>query len=137
MSLQPYLFYAGRCEEAIAFYEKALGAQVTYITRFSEAPEKMPGYEEWGDKIMHANITIGNAQIMMSDEMGPETGEVFKGFALSFTVASGADGEKRMDALADGGKVMMPFQKTFWSEGFGMVTDRFGVLWMITIEDKN
>ncbi len=134
MSLQPYLFYAGRCDEAIAFYEKALGAKATFLARYKDAPEKMPGPDGWHEKVMHANVSIGSSQFMMSDGMGPEV-EPFKGFGLSLEVQTPAEGEQRLNALAEGGKVVMPFQKTFWSEGFGMVNDRFGVLWMLGIPE--
>ena len=134
MKVEPYLFFNGRCEEAIVFYQQALGAEVTMQMRMNESPEPPPpgsvppGFE---NKIMHANLRVGSTMLMMSDgnsDMQPS----FKGFALSVAVADAAEAERTFTALLQGGgKVTMPLSKTFWSPAFGMLEDRFGVGWMV------
>jgi PhnB protein len=135
MQVQPYLFFDGRCEEAIEFYRKALGAEVTMLMRFKDSPEPPapsmcpPGSE---NKVMHANLRIGDTQVMASD--GRCQGRPnFQGFSLSLTVPDDAEAERRFAALSDGGKVQMPLAKTFFSSRFGMVADRFGVSWMVIV----
>ena len=135
MQIQPYLFFNGRCEEAIEFYRKALGAEVEMMMRFKENPDPMPpsmlapGFE---NKVMHASIRIGDAVIMASDGMA--AGETsFKGFSLSIDAPDAAGVDRLFTALAEGGSVTMPAGKTFWSPWFGMVTDRFGVGWMVGV----
>lgn len=137
MLVQSYLFFNGRCEEAIAFYQKALGAQVTMKMRFKENPEPMAegcgpggGPAPDGDNIMHASFKIGETEVMASD--GMESGRPeFRGFSLSLTAASDAEAQRLFKALADGGKVEMPMDKSFFASSFGMVVDRFGVSWMV------
>jgi PhnB protein len=135
MQVQPYLFFDGRCEEAIEFYKQRLGAEVTMLMRFKENPEPpppgtMPPGSE--DKVMHANLRFGDTQVMASD--GRCSGQPsFQGFALSIPVTSVAEAERLFSALAEGGQVQMPLATTFWSPRFGMVTDRFGVAWMINV----
>jgi len=130
MQIQPYLFYNGRCEEAVDFYRAALGAEVTMLMRFKETPE--PTSHGDADKVMHASLRIGDATVMLSD--GRCTGPLsFEGFALTLTVASAGEAERFFAALSDGGRVQMPLAKTFFSSKFGMVADRFGVLWMIYV----
>lgn len=133
MKVEPYVFFNGRCEEAIAFYQQALGAEVTYQIRMNEAPDPPPpgaipaGFEH---KIMHANLRIGDTSLMVSDgnsDMQPS----FKGFTLSLGVADAAEAERTFQALAQGGTVKMPLGKTFWSPAFGMLEDKFGVGWMV------
>ena len=135
MAIEPYLFFNGRCEEAIDFYKKALGAEVLMMMRFKESPEPpQPGMVPAGseEKIMHASVRIGNANIMASD--GHCTGQTnFQGFSLSITAADEADAKRKFTALAEGGQVQMPLAKTFWSPCFGMVADRFGVGWMVAV----
>lgn len=133
MQVQPYLFFEGRCEEAIELYRSALGAEVTMLMRFRESPEPPqpgmvpPGYE---DKVMHANLRIGDTTVMASD--GRCTGKPgFEGFSLSISVPNEAEADRVFAALGDGGQVQMPLAKTFWSPRFGMLADRFGVSWMI------
>ena len=134
MDLQPYVFFDGRCEEAIEFYKRALGAQVEMLMRFKESPDKeacpvAPGME---DKVMHASLRIGNTMLLASD--GQCQGKPnFQGFALSLTVQTEAEADRLFNALADGGQVQMPLAKTFWSPRFGMVSDRFGVWWMVGV----
>ena len=135
MHIEPYLFFNGRCEEAIAFYKRALGAEVLMMMRNKEAPEQPPpgmlppGSE---DKVMHATLRIGASHLMLSD--GRCDGKpVFNGFSLSLDAANEAEAERLFAALADGGTVQMPLAKTFWSPRFGMVADRFGVGWMVSV----
>ena len=139
MAVTPYLFFDGRCEEAIAFYEKTLGAKVEMMMRFNESPcppppDKAPPGSE--TKIMHACIRIGDAQVMASDGfcLGKPK---FEGFSLSVEAKSEADAERMFKALGDGGEVRMPLAETFFAKSFGMVADRFGVGWMIIAGPKN
>jgi PhnB protein len=132
--VQPYLFFDGKAEEAIAFYRRALGAEVNFQMRFKESPElQSPGCTPPDpEKIMHAQIQVGETVVMLSD--GRCTGHPkFDGFALSLTVLTEADAERNFKALADGGQVQMPLAKTFFSPKFGMVTDRLGVTWMVLV----
>lgn len=133
MQIEPYLFFEGRCEEAIEFYRSTLGAEVTMLMRFRESPEPpQPGMVPPGceDKVMHANLRIGDTTVMASD--GQCTGKPgFQGFSLSISVPNEAEADRVFAALGDGGQVQMPLAKTFWSPRFGMVADRFGVSWMI------
>jgi PhnB protein len=136
MLVQSYLFFNGRCEEAIEFYRKTLGADVTMMMRFKENPEPMGdgcgpgGVPIPGENIMHASFKIGETEVMASDGMGGGKPE-FKGFSLSLTAPSDAEAKRLFNALADGGKVEMPMAKTFFASSFGMVADRFGVSWMV------
>ena len=135
MSIQAYLFFEGRCEEAIAFYKKALGAEVAMLMRYKESPEPPPPGcipPESGEKVMHANLRIGDATVMASDGMCSGQPS-FQGFSLSISAADTAEAERLFTALADGGNVSMPLGKTFFSPCFGMVTDRFGVSWMVIV----
>ena len=136
MSVTPYLFFDGRCEEAIEFYKKTLGAEVGMMMRFKEAPEPhQPGMCPPGseNKIMHASLRIDGASIMASDGRA-QGNPKFEGFALSISPKDEADAERVFKALADGGQVQMPLGKTFFAKSFGMVADRFGVGWMIIVE---
>ncbi|MGI8568574.1 MAG: VOC family protein [Methylocella sp.] len=132
MQVQPYLFFDGRCEEAVEFYRKALGAEVTVPMRFKECPDSQmcqPGAEE---KVMHMSFRMGDTTLLASD--GECTGKPnFQGFSLSLTAADDAEAERLFASLADGGQVRMPLTKTFFSSRFGMVADRFGVPWMIVV----
>ncbi len=136
MQIQPYLFFNGRAEEAIAFYRQALGAEVVMMMRNRESPEPPPpGMLPAGseDKVMHATLKIGQTMVMASD--GHCSGSTdFKGFSLSIAAADEASAKTLFDALADGGQVQLPLGKTFWSPCFGMLTDRFGVGWMVGVE---
>jgi PhnB protein len=130
MQVAPYLFFDGCCEEALQFYCKALGAEVTMLMRFKESPGPgmcRPGAEE---KVMHANLRIGNATVMASDGRC-EGHPAFRGFSLSLSITDEAEAARLFAAPSDGGQIQMPLAKTFWSRRFGMVEDRFGVSWMI------
>jgi PhnB protein len=136
MQVQPYLFFDGRCEEAIDFYKNVLGAEVTALMRFKESPEPHPpgtlppGSE---NKVMHAALRIGDATVMASD--GRCLGRpAFQGFSLSLTVPNEAAAERLFAALGEGGQVHMPICKTFFASRFGMLADRFGVSWMVLAE---
>lgn len=135
MQVQLYLFFDGRCEEALNFYCTALGARVTALMRFKDAPPSAsaPGCTPPpGDKIMHSNLQIGTAQIMASDGVAPGEG-AFKGFALSLAPPTDAEAERLFKALSDGGQVQMPLGPTFFASSFGMLADRFGVPWMVVV----
>ena len=137
MQVTPYLFFKGRCDEALAFYRDALGATVDRIARFKEAPEQPPGASaEHADKVMHASFRVGDSQLMASDGMADGTTQ-FKGFALSLDYADVAQARRAFDALAQGGKVVMPMDQTFFATIFGMVTDRFGMEWMVGVMQKS
>jgi PhnB protein len=130
--VEPYLFFEGRCEEAVEFYRKALGAEVLMLMRFKDSPDPNAGAHGTADKIMHASLRLGSTTIMASDGRCDEPMN-FKGFALSIAVATPGEADRYFNALTPGGQVVMPLAKTFWSPRFGMVTDRFGVMWMISV----
>lgn len=135
MQVQSYLFFNGRCEEAIEFYRAALGAQVEMLMRYNESPEPPPpGRLPPGSegKVMHASFRIGDTVVMASDGDCSGSRE-FRGFALTISVPDATSADRAFNALADGGKVQMPLGKTFFSPRFGMVTDRFGVGWMVIV----
>ena len=135
MRVEPYLFFNGSCEEAVEFYKKALGAKVVMLMRYKDSPEphapgKLPAGSE--NKVMHVSFRVGDTNVMASD--GFCTGHTdFQGFSLSLTVAHETEADLVFTALAHGGQVQMPLNKTFWSPRFGMVTDRFGVGWMVSV----
>ncbi|CAN5913450.1 VOC family protein [soil metagenome] len=138
MIVQPYLFFDGKCEEALEFYKSAIGAKVETLMRFSEHPDKPdlshmnlpPGSE---NKVMHAAFKVGDSQVLASD--GHCAGKPsFQGFGLALSAKSDAEAEKLFAAVGEGGQVVMPMGKTFYAAKFGMVTDRFGVLWMVMTE---
>ncbi|WP_233875001.1 VOC family protein [Paraburkholderia adhaesiva] len=137
MQVQPYLTFYGQAEAALEFYEKALGAKTMFKMHFRDAPPNpdYPVSPELADKIMHASFTIGDSVLMCSDGDCRPTDATHTGFSLSLSPATVEEGKKLFDALANGGEVTMPFEKTFWALGFGMVKDRFGVHWMINVED--
>jgi len=132
MQIQPYLFFDGRCEEALEFYKKAVGAKVDMLMRFKEAPDQSmitPGVE---NKVMHAQIDVGGNKVLVSD--GRCLGQMnFQGFALAVSAKDEAEANKFFGALAEGGQVTMPMAKTFFSPRFGMLADKFGVGWMVLV----
>jgi PhnB protein len=133
MHVQPYLFFDGRCEEALAFYREALGAEVTMLMRFKESPEppQMPSVQ--GEKVMHAAFRVGDTLIMASDGYCAGKPDL-RGFSLSLTVPDEASADRAFARLAEGGEVRMPLAGTFFSPRFGMVADRFGVDWMVVTD---
>lgn len=132
--VEPYLFFGGRCEEALDFYREAIGAEVEFVLRFDEGPER-PTAEDlppgWERKVMHASFRIGETRIMASDDVNQSAR--FEGFALALSLASEAEAKSAFAALSEGGEVRMPLTKTFWSPCFGLVQDRFGVDWIVTL----
>ncbi len=137
MQVQPYLFFDGRCEEALEFYRKTLGAEVKMMMRFKENPDTATvgcgpgeGGGPSGESIMHACFQIGDTEVMASDGMAAGKPE-FKGFSLSLNAPSDAEAQRLFKALGEGGQVQMPLAKTFFASSFGMVADRFGVSWMV------
>jgi len=132
--IQPYLFFGGRCEEALKFYGTAVGAEVVMLMRFKECPEPMPPGRipaGWEDKVMHASFKINGSELMASD--GCDSEQKFEGFSLSISVPDEAAAQKTFQALAEGGEITSPLAKTFWSPSFGMLTDRFGISWMVSV----
>jgi PhnB protein len=132
-SIQPHLFFGGRCEEALEFYRTALGAQVDFLMHYKDSPEPQPGRLPAGfeNKVRHATFHIGGAVLMASD--GCEEGSRFAGFSLALSVPTEAEAGRAFAALAAGGQVQMPPAKTFWSPCFGMLTDRFGIGWLVSV----
>lgn len=143
MAVQPYLFFDGKCEEALEFYKKALDAKVDMMMRFKENPEPpkagdpgCAGPEQtaaMAEKIMHASFKVGDALVMASDGMC-QGKPAFQGVSLALTVKTEAEADKRFAALAEGGQVQMPLGKTFFSPKFGVVADKFGVSWMVIVD---
>jgi PhnB protein len=128
--VQPYLFFDGRCEEALDFYRKGLGAQVDAVMKFKDSPDPAACGSALPDKVMHASFRIGETTVSDGECKGQPK---FEGFALSITVPTEGDADRLFAALADGGQVQMPLAKTFFSPKFGMATDRFGVAWMVFV----
>ncbi len=133
MQVQPYLFFRGRCEEAVEFYRKTLGAKVEALMRFKECPETGACAPGSGEKIMHASLRIGDTAFMASDGMSQDQPR-FEGFSLSLILPNEAEADRLFAALAEGGQVQMPLAKTFFSPRFGTLADRFGVSWMIVVQ---
>jgi PhnB protein len=134
-TIQPYLMFGGRCEEAVTFYRAALGAQADTLMRYKDSPEPLPPGmvpAGWENKIMHATLRVSGTTFMASD--GCEPGLSFAGFSLHLCVPTTEEAGRVFTALADGGRVRMPLNKTFWSPCFGMLADRFGVGWMVSVE---
>jgi PhnB protein len=132
--VQLYLFFGGRCAEALEFYRTALGAKVDFLMHYKDSPEPQPPGmipPGWENKVMHATFRIGETTLMASD--GCAEGSSFDGFSLSLAVPTEAEADRVFAALAAGGQVKMPLTKTFWSPRFGMLTDRFGLGWMVSV----
>lgn len=132
--IEPYLFFGGRCEEALDFYRTALGAKIDMLMRFSESPQALPagvlqpGFEH---KVMHSSFRIGERRLMASD--GCDDKSSFRGFSLSLSVSSHAEADHVFSLLSEGGQITMPLGKTFWSPCYGMLIDRFGLGWMVMV----
>ena len=135
MNVQAYLTFGGRCEEALEFYKKSLGAEVTGMMRWKDSPDAAmkppPGFE---NKIMNAAFRIGQTALMADDGMAEKTAE-FKGMTLAIEAADDAEAKRVFTALGEGGKVTMPLTRTFWTSSFGMLTDKFGVPWMVNVAE--
>ncbi len=132
--IEPYLMFSGRCDEALAFYGKAIGAEIEMLMRFNESPDPVPegmlapGFES---KVMHSSMMVRGSRIMASD--GCDANSVFGGFSLCLPAKDEADAHQLFNGLAEGGNVTMPLSKTFWSPCYGMLTDKFGVGWMVMV----
>jgi PhnB protein len=133
MLVEPYLFFDGKCEEALEFYHRTIGAEVTALLRWKDSPDPRMAMPGAADKVMHARVRIGDTMVMASDGQCHGAPE-FQGFALSLTAADIAEADRLFAALGDGGQVQMPLSETFFSPRFGMVADRFGVSWMVYVE---
>lgn len=136
MPVTPYLFFDGKCAEAMRFYEKTLGGKLDALMTYGESPDGKvpPGVQP--DRIMHAHLTIPGGVIMASDDASGSPYKGMSGFTVSLDYPTVAEAKRIFDALADGGQIWMPFEKTFWSEGFGMIADRFGTPWMVSVTSK-
>ena len=136
MQIESYLFFGGDCEEALAFYKRSLGGEITVLMRYEGSPmdnAQLP--KEWKQKVMHSTFESQGARFMASDTMPGQPRPSYQGFSMSLFVPGDADkARKAFDALAEGGKVTMPFAPPFWGGHFGMLTDRFGIPWMVSSE---
>jgi PhnB protein len=133
MQMNPYVSFKGDCEAAFTLYERCLGAKRGAIFRYGGSPMEGSAPPDWANKIMHGSVTIGG-QVLMAADVAPEQYEAPKGFSLSLQITSVAEAERIFHELAKDGRVVMPLEKTFWAERFGMVVDRFGVPWLINCE---
>lgn len=133
MPVSPYLFFNGNCAEAMRFYEKTLGGKIETLMTYGESPEGCPETVA-PDKIMHASLKLKDGSVIMASDAHAGAAEPMRGFAIATGYASLDKTKAAFDALCQGGRVVMPWGKTFWSEGFGMVSDRFGTHWMLGVE---
>ena len=133
MQLNPYLNFNGECEAAFRFYEQCLGGKMVFMMTHGESPIAEQVAPEWRNKIIHATLTVGD-RVLMGSDAPPEHYEKPKGFSVSLSVDNPQEAERIFNALAEKGTVQMPLQKTFWSPGFGMLVDRFGIPWMVNCE---
>jgi PhnB protein len=132
VQVQPYLFFDGRCEEAVDFYKKAIGAQVEVLMRWKDSPDKSMCSPQNENKVMHGSVKVGDTAVLVSDGRC-EGKPTFQGFALTISAKTEAEADKLFGALAEGGQVQMPLAKTFFSPKFGMCADKFGVGWMVLV----
>jgi PhnB protein len=132
MRLNPHLQFEGRCEEAFKFYETCLGGKITFMMRYAETPAGDQVLPEWRDKVIHATIAVGDYMLQGADAP-PEQYQKPQGFSVNLNLPDLAKAEGVFNALAENGTVKMKFQETFWTRGFGMLTDRFGIPWMINV----
>ncbi len=136
MQANAYLMFNGDCAEAFRFYEKTLDAKIDFMGTFGSSPAAADVPPEWGEKIMHATLSIGNTKLMGSD-CPPAQYRKPEGISVAIGLNDSAKGEQIFNALAENGQVIMPYQKTFWAAGFGMCVDRFGIPWMVNCEDEH
>ena len=136
MEVATYLTFDGRCAQAFKFYERALGGQIQMMMTHGESPmaEKAPA--AWKNMIMHARMTVGDNNVLMGSDFPPEDYEGSKGFSVSLGVETQQEAERVFKALSEKGNVRMPLQQTFWAQAFGMLTDQFGVSWMVNFEGR-
>ena len=135
MQLNPYLFFNGQCEAAFKFYAQVLGGKIDGMLTHAGTPAEQQVPAEWRDKIMHARLIVGD-QVLMASDAPPDHYEKPTGFSVSIQIKDKAEAERIFNALAEGGKVQMPFGQTFWAAGFGMCADRFGIPWMVNCEKE-
>jgi PhnB protein len=135
MQMNPYLSFKGQCEAAFRLYEQCLGARVGTMFRYAGTPLADQVPPDWQDKIMHASLTLGD-QVLMGGDVAPDRYEEPKGISLSLQIKASDEAERVFRELATGGKVVVPLEKTFWAERFGMVVDRFGIPWLINCEGE-
>jgi PhnB protein len=133
--LNPYLFFNGQCEAAFKFYEKCLGGKITMMITHEGTPAAEQVPPAWGKKIIHARLVVGE-EVLMGSDAPPERYQKAQGFSVSLSIADQAEAERIFQALAEGGKVTMPIQETFWAVRFGMLVDQFGTPWMVNCEKK-
>lgn len=133
MQLDTYLFYNGDCAAALELYQAAFGAQIATLVRFRDVPDGGNAPPDWQDKIMHAVFFVGQNAIMVSDGRYDQPRKEYSGFTLSIAAEDAQSGERIFNMLAEGGNILTPWQSTFWTQGFGMLTDRFGVPWLINV----
>ncbi|HYU53668.1 MAG TPA: glyoxalase/bleomycin resistance/extradiol dioxygenase family protein [Gemmatimonadaceae bacterium] len=135
LQMNPYLNFKGDCEAAFKFYERCLAGQLGTLFRYGGTPlaDQVPA--DWSDKIMHGSVRVGD-QVIMGGDVAPDLYEEPQGFAMSLHIKRTTDAERIFHELASGGRVMMSLEKTFWTAGFGMVVDRFGIPWLINCEDS-
>ena len=131
IGVQPYIAYSGNCQEAIDFYKDALGAELLYAQSYGESPMAEMGPAHY---IMHATMKVGDTHIMMCDQPGSEGAASGSNISLAIGLDDTGKARTIFEALADGGNVTMPLDKTFWAEAFGMLTDKFGVNWMVNCD---
>jgi PhnB protein len=134
MQITPYLSFKGQCEEAFTFYARCLGGQLGSLFRYAGSPMADHVPHDWQDKVMHGSVTVGTLELMGGD-VAPESYEPSKGFTLSIQMTNVADAERIFRELADGGRVVLPIEKTFWAARFGMLVDRFGIPWQINCDE--
>lgn len=133
MEVSPYLMFNGNCAEAFKFYEETLGAKIQVIMPFKDSPASDSVPAEFADKVLHASMMIGSTMVMASDAPPGQYSQP-QGISISLGLKDAAKGEQIFNALSDNGQVQMPYQATFWAAGFGMCVDRFGIPWMINVE---
>ena len=133
MNVTPYLLFNGNCAEAFKFYEQALGGKIEMISTFAGTPAAEHAPPEWQDKVMHASMSVGDTRLMCSDAPPGQYSQP-QGLSVAIGLNDAAKGEQIFNALAENGTVQMPYQATFWAAGFGMCVDRFGIPWMVNVE---
>jgi PhnB protein len=133
MNVNPYLTFSGKCEEAFRFYERCFGGKIEGMMKFAGSPMAQHVPAEWGDKVMHASLHVGDSRILGTDPP-PDRYQEPRGMSVALNVKEPEEAERVFDELSKDGKIQMPIQKTFWSARFGMVTDRFGIAWMVNCE---
>jgi PhnB protein len=130
MTPHPYLLFDGRCAEAFRFYAECLGGEVVMAMTYGGSPLAGMAPADWGDKILHATLRLGD-QTLGGADPPPDRYHPPAGFAVTFDIDAPAEADRVFAALAAGGRIEVPIGETFWAARFGMLTDRFGIPWMI------